>query len=94
MAQRIHHQTLKKVILEASRDAGISYDIGNMLFRSIFECIKEKMKEVDVTSISKEEFDSMKTSFNLPGIGKFYLYWNKIIKDRESINERIKSKKS
>ena len=66
---------------------GIDVEIVMEIIKSPYDFIQKKTKELDFKNdLTREEFDKMKTNFNIPGIGKlyasFYLY-NEIQKKKK-----------
>ena len=47
-------------------------DIRNIYYDT-FEFIYKTISSLEYTEMSDEELDAMKTSFNIPGLGKLYL---------------------
>lgn len=49
------------------------------VYRSFWLFVKTKIEEFDTSRpYSKEEFDSLKTSFSIPFLGKFYISYKKL----------------
>ena len=60
-------------IKELAKKYKMDPEIVKKIVQSPYDFIHEKTKEITFEDgISREEFDSIKKSFNLPGIGKLY----------------------
>lgn len=67
------------------------------IYKWYWAFIKEKIEEIDFSNeLSKEEFDNLKTSFNIVGLGKLastYDKYCKIINKNKHIKYATKHKK-
>ena len=60
-------------IKELAEKYNIDYEIIKKIVSSPYDFIQKKTREIEFEDgLSREEFDKMKTNFNLPGIGKLY----------------------
>ena len=62
---------------------GISEDEVQNIYRYTFEFIHNTASSFDFSVLTDDELDKMKTSFQLPGLGKLYLDRIKLNKYRE-----------
>ena len=62
---------------------GISEDEVQNIYRYTFEFIHNTASSFDFSVLTDDELDKMKTSFQLPGLGKLYLDRTKLNKYRE-----------
>lgn len=64
-----------------------------LAYYSCFSFIRSKLKELNLAeAMTEEEFDSLRTSFNIPRIGKLYTTYRHIsgVKKRFNILKQIK----
>lgn len=74
-------------VKELAEKYNLDVDVVKKIICSQYDFIQKKTKELEFKDgLSREEFDKMKTNFNIPGIGKlyasFYLY-NEIQKKKK-----------
>lgn len=72
---------------ELAEKYNVDVDVIKKIIASPYNFIQHKTKELDFKDgLTREEFDKMKTNFNIPGLGKlyasFYLY-NEIQKKKK-----------
>lgn len=59
---------------------GISKDEVQHIYFDTFEFIHNTISSLDYTDLTDEELNSIKSSFQLPGLGKLYLDKDKVKK--------------
>lgn len=57
---------------ELSKELNIPESIILKAFESQFKMVREEIKNTDYSSLTEEEFNNIKTSFNWKYLGKFY----------------------
>ena len=63
----------KEKIKELALKHGVPVSVIEEVVSSPYEFIRSQSKEIDFKDgMNREEFDSMKTNFNIPSIGKLY----------------------
>lgn len=81
------------VFSEASRITGIPKDTIERTYNCYWRAIREHISSLPLKEgITKEGFDSMKTSVNIPSIGKLYVTYDRWKAMREKYNEHVKNK--
>lgn len=77
---------MKQTIIDCKPIAdkyGISEDEVKNIYRYTFEFIHNTASSFDFSTLTDDEIDQLKTSFQLPGLGKLYLDRKKLNKYRE-----------
>lgn len=77
--------TYKDIIDKVSRDMNIPRETVSLAYRSYWKFIRHTIKCFPLKEdISEEEFNQLRTNFNLPSIGKLYCNYNdmKRVKNR------------
>lgn len=75
--------TRKELYFKVSEDLGIPVEVIALAYASIGKFIYNKTLEMDLSSISEEDFKNLRTNFNLPGIGKLYTNWDRVVGARK-----------
>lgn len=69
----ISNKADKLKIIELANKYNLEEREVELMIRAPYEFIRSKTKELDFSEeINKEDFDKMKTNFNIPAIGKLY----------------------
>lgn len=71
---------------KASIEFNLPLEVIKEIYESYYKFIKNKIEEVSYTDISEEEFSKLRTSFNIPSIGKLYSSYDRIISMRKKFN--------
>ncbi|MBO6232515.1 MAG: hypothetical protein J6N78_00380 [Clostridia bacterium] len=73
----MENKKLEEVISNLALECNLTSDEVWATYKSMWLFIKEKAEELQLkdTVYSKEEFDSIKTSFSIPYLGKLYCDW-------------------
>lgn len=92
---------LKRIIRIISIETKIPESVVEVVYRDYWKFIRDTFTNLPLKDIqTEEEFNQLKTSINLPGLGKLYTTWNKIESYRrrkkyaEKIFENVKDKKN
>lgn len=76
--------------LEIAAKRGLSLNEVKAMIISQYEFIREKTKEIDIPDdTTEEEFDKIKTNFNIPCLAKLhasYYIWRRIIENKNKNN--------
>lgn len=88
--------TIEQAIRQAANELHIPVSVCKLAYRSMWKFIKERIRELPLKEdLTDEQFDTLKTNFNIPSIGKFYvtkdLYHRR--KKRQEILNRLKEEK-
>lgn len=85
-----------EIIKKVSQETGIPVRVVNLAYKSYWKFIKQKIQTLPLKgNISEEEFNALRTNFNIPSLGKLYLTWDRVqgCKKRSDIIKKIKNEK-
>lgn len=85
-----------EIIKKVSQETGIPVRVVNLAYKSYWKFIKQKIQTLPLKgNISEEEFNALRTNFNIPNLGKLYLTWDRVqgCKKRSDIIKKIKNEK-
>lgn len=78
---------MKLKIQELSSELGLSEDIIEAVYKSYWRANKELIEQIPLKNdYTQEEFSQLRTSFNLPSIGKLYCDYDAYIKTKNKYN--------
>lgn len=84
---------MEGIIRQLSVETGISPDTVKKIFKAYWFFIKSSIQELPLKeSLSKEDFNKLKTNFNIPSIGKLSCTYDRWKRLNTSYNKR-KSKR-
>lgn len=86
-----------EIISKVSQETGIPVKVVDLAYKSYWKFIKQEIQALPLKGdISEEEFNSLRTNFNIPSLGKFYLTWDRVqgCKKRSEIIKKRKNEKS
>ena len=92
----IYDKLFQEVIEKVSIEKGLPKEVVLVAYRSYWEFIKKTIQELNLKEdITEEEFNQLRTNFNIPSIGKLYITWDKLIKvkKRRLYLQKIKEEK-
>ena len=92
----IYDKLFQEVIEKVSIEKGLPKEVVLVAYRSYWEFIKKTIQELSLKEdITEEEFNQLRTNFNIPSIGKLYITWDKLInvKKRRLYLQKIKEEK-
>lgn len=70
----------KKMINEISQEVNINPDVVKAAYYSYWRFIQQKIAELPLQEdISEEEFNKLKTNFNIPSLGKLTCTYDRLI---------------
>lgn len=71
---------LDTIYEEVSKELVIPIEVVKAAYKSYWEFIYKKITELPLKEdLNKEDFDKLKTNFNIPSIGKFYTTYEDLI---------------
>ena len=90
------NNTLNLALRKAARNLNIDNRIVEQVYKSYWNFIKNHISNLPLRELTKEEFDSTVSNFNLPSIGKLYADYNKIERYRRQLKfyQDVKIKKN
>jgi hypothetical protein len=85
--------TSKEIAYKAALELNLPPKYVWEIYKTYWIFIRNYISSLNIKDIEKEEdFNKLKTSINIPSIGKFYIEWDKIQNKRYK-NETSKNKK-
>ena len=79
----ILNEDLKKIIRLVAIETNQPEAKIEVIYRTYWKFIRDTFENIDIESIlTKEDFDKLHTSINLPSLGKMSITWEKIEKYR------------
>lgn len=84
-----HSEILKKL----SEELNLPEEVIEAAHKSFFEFIREKITELPLKEdLSEEEFNSLRTNFNIPSLGKLHCTYDRYVgvKERKKYLEKFK----
>lgn len=90
------NNTLNLALRKAARNLNIDNRIVEQVYKSYWNFIRNHISNLPLRELTKEEFDSTVSNFNLPSIGKLYADYNKIERYRRQLKfyQDVKVKKN
>lgn len=80
----IPSKQLQPILEKVAKDRDLPIEVITVAYRSMWEHMLFRIKELPhLHEVSEEEFKQLRTSFNIPSIGKFYTSWERIEKLKE-----------
>jgi hypothetical protein len=92
----IYDKLFQKIIKELAVKHNLPEEVITVAYRSYWEFVKSTIKELELKEgITEEEFNKLRTNFNIPSIGKLYVTWDKLekIKKRRIYIKNLREKK-
>lgn len=78
---------IDKVLHEVATEKDIPLEVIQAVYTNYWEAIQMKLREINLKGIkTEEEFDSVQKNFNLVGLGKFGVSWERF----QGVNKRLK----
>ena len=92
----IYDKLFQSIIEQVSTKHNLPKEVVLVAYRSYWEFIKQTIQELNFKDITEEEFNNMRTNFNIPSIGKLYVTWDKLInvQKRREYLQKIKGNKT
>lgn len=92
----IYDKLFQSIIEQVSTKHNLPKEVVLVAYRSYWEFIKQTIQELNFKDITEEEFNNMRTNFNIPSIGKLYVTWDKLInvQKRREYLQKIKGDKT
>lgn len=83
----------KDIIIKVANELDLPEELVNRTYISYWKYIRETIQELPLKdNLTQEEFNAMKTNFNIPSIGKLSCNWNRYSGVKKKF-ERFKSLK-
>lgn len=89
--------TYLEIIKKVSQEINVPLEIVDEAYKSYWKFIKQTIQSLPLKSnISEEEFSKLRTTFNLPSLGKLVCNFNRLkgVKKRYQYIKNLKNAKS
>lgn len=88
----VYDDVLKEKFEEIAKKHGMQLSEISNIFESQFSFMRETIKALELEDLSEEEFNKLKTNFNIPNIGKLYTNYKVLtyIKKQKENARRLK----
>lgn len=85
--------SIEFAIKEASKQVGLPVELVDKVYKAYWKAIRDYIQSLDVKDISESEFSSLRTSFNIPSLGKLYTNFSRVqgVKSRFEYLQKIKN---
>ena len=93
----IYDKLFQSIIEQVSTKHNLPKEVVLVAYRSYWEFIKKTIQELDLRDdMTEEEFNKLRTNFNIPSIGKLYITWDKLsnVKKRRLYLQKIKGEET
>jgi len=75
----IYNKPLRTIIKGVSQELNLPEEVVLVAYRSYWEFIRKTIEVLPLKDdITEEDFNKLKTNFNIPSIGKLYVTWDKV----------------
>lgn len=75
----IYNKPLRAIIKEVSQELNLPEEVVLVAYRSYWEFIRKTIEVLPLKDdITEEDFNKLRTNFNIPSIGKLYVTWDKV----------------
>ena len=85
--------TYSEILKKVSEELNISEEVVGSAYKSFFDFIREKITELPLKEdLSEEEFNCLRTNFNIPSLGKLHCTYERYVgmKERKKYLEKLK----
>lgn len=75
---------IKGIIKEVAKQMDLPEDVVHLAYKSQWEFIKNHIEQLPLKQdLTEEQFNELRTNFNLPSLGKFYLTYERVLRIKE-----------
>lgn len=79
--------TYEDIIEKVSEEANLPKEVADRIYKSYWEFIRNTIKDLPLKKdLSEEQFNKIRTNFNIPSIGKLYCSYDKYSKIKKRFN--------
>lgn len=77
----------EEIITEVSKRIDLPEDVVDKIYKSYWEFIRTTIKNLPLKdNLTEEQFNGLRTSFNIPSIGKLYCSYDKYLNIKKRFN--------
>lgn len=73
----------KDIITKVSKEIQLPYEVVNNTYKAYWRFIRDTIQNLPLKNITEEEFNNIRTNFNIPSLGKLTCTYDKLTKVRE-----------
>lgn len=84
------------IISKVSKELNVPIELVENTYKAYWNFIRVTIEELPLkTELSQEKYRNLRTSINIPSIGKLYVTWNRLVgcKKRFNLIKQIRKKK-
>lgn len=75
---------LDEAVEKVAKELNIDAEVVGVAYKSFYEFIREKISELPLKdNLSEEDFNALKTNFNIPSIGKLHCTYERYLGMKE-----------
>lgn len=79
--------TYQEIVTELSEELEIPEEVVDTAYKSFFEFIRETIVSLPLKEeLSEEDFNTLRTNFNIPSLGKLHCTYERFKRMKERIN--------
>lgn len=76
--------TYQEIVNKVAMNTGKSPEVVKEVYNSFWRFIREKIQDLPLKGeISEEEFNKLRTNFNIPSLGKLHLDYNRLVNSKK-----------
>lgn len=80
----IYNKPLRTIIKGVSQELNLPEEVVLVAYRSYWEFIRKTIEVLPLKEeITEEDFNKLRTNFNIPSIGKLYVTWDKVLSTKK-----------
>lgn len=80
----IVNKNLKQIIEDTAKELDLPAEVVNSAYLSYWQFARETLSSLNLKNVqSEEELEGLRTSINIPSIGKIHTSWQKIENQRK-----------
>jgi hypothetical protein len=72
---------MEQIVSKVAKELNLPEKLVKKVYNDFWFAIKNNIQGIPLRKdITKEEFDKLRTSFNIPSLGKLYISYNQMVK--------------
>lgn len=86
---------MKEIYEEVAKKLELPVEVVEATYENYWKFFKTKIEELPLKSnLTEEEFKKLKTSFNVPSVGKFFITWPHYKKINDTVRKYYEDKEN